>query len=611
MCGIAGIFDTKNRPVAERDLQAMADILAHRGPDDEGIHVNDHVGLAFRRLSIIDLSPAGHQPMSNESGTIHIVFNGEIYNYRELGAVLRAKGFRFQSKTDTEVLLHAYEAYGPDCVKRLNGMFAFALYDAEKDRIFCARDRLGIKPLYYLLDDGRFFFASEIKAILAALKQKPEVNLNALNEYFTFQNIFTDETLFNSIKILPAGHTLTVQRDGTVTVEQYWTPVFRPKRTMTYREAVEELRDIFTKATTRHLIGDVPVGSQLSGGMDSASLVAVATQSIPHFMTFTAGFDLALAQGLERNFDERQDAECVARHVKSEHYSMVIQPGDMERILPRLIWHLEDLRLGNSYPNYYICQLASKFVKVALSGAGGDELFAGYPWRYELVQDATEPKEFDRKYFAYWQRLVPEDQKKKFFQPAVWKSIRKEQPYESYRSTIAPVDDLDPLSKCLYFELITFLHGLLIVEDKVSSAHGLEVRVPFLDARLIDFALSVPPEWKVKNGTGKAILREALKPLLPKAIIAKRKQGFAAPERTWFRKSSLDYTKKMLLSPGTTLSHEFIQPKYIDSIIRSHVRGAVNHRLLIWSLLSFEWWLRIFSNHEIATVSDGVAYRAR
>lgn len=608
MCGIAGIYTTKNQLVDERDVQAMADSLTHRGPDDEGVYVDHHVGLAFRRLSIIDLSAAGHQPMANEDGTIHIIFNGEIYNYRELGAALRAKGYRFRSKTDTEVLLHAYEEYGHACVKRLNGMFAFAIYDKKKNLLFCARDRLGIKPLYYAFDGERFAFGSEIKALLAAGVVRPEVNIGALNEYFSFQNIFSDQTLFAGIHTLPAGHTLTIDVSRKLALERYWNPEFRPHKKTTFREAVENLRSIFSRSTTRHLIGDVPIGSQLSGGMDSASLVAVATQSIPHFMTFTAGFDIALAEGFELNFDERHDAEHVARHVKSEHYTMMIQPGDMERILPRLIWHLEDLRLGNSYPNYYICQLASKFVKVALSGAGGDELFAGYPWRYELVKDAHDPKTFDKLYFNYWMRLMPEEHKKKFFTPGAWQQMSPEAPFQSYRDVISPVDDLDPLSKCLYFELKTFLHGLLLVEDKVSSAHGLEVRVPFLDTNLIDFALALPPEWKIKKGVGKAILREALKPYLPKEIIHKKKQGFAAPERTWFRKSSLDYTKKHLLSPES-LSREYIQPRYVEQIIREHVAGKTNHRLLIWSLLSFEWWLRVFMDQRSGELTRSFAAR--
>lgn len=593
MCGIAGIWNNNLAPVEEKDLKSMARIMAHRGPDDEGFYRDTNIGLAFRRLSIIDLSSAGHQPMMNDDRSLVLVFNGEIYNYPELTLELQRQGYHFRSQSDTEAILHGYEAYGPKIVHHLNGMFAFALYDRRKKILFCARDRVGVKPFYYLAGGDRFLFGSEIKSILAVRGITPAVNETALNEYFTFQNVFTDETLFRDIHLLPAGHTLTVNQTNQIRVERYWDPVFHPNAGLSDQEATEQFHDIFHRAIRRHLLADVDVGSQLSGGLDSATLVVVGSKYQQPFKTFTAGFDAQLAAGLEMNYDERADAEIVSRHVQSQQYGMVIRPGDMERILPRLIWHQEDLRLGNSYPNYYICHLASKFVKVAWSGTGGDELLAGYLWRYAQVENAHEPRSFDDIYYNYWIRLLPTAERQRFFQPAVWKRIKHHDPFVSYRSVIAGVDHLDPLSKSLYFEMKTFLHGLLVIEDKVSSAHGLEVRVPFLDHEIIDFALRLPPHLKQKNGEGKIILRRALGHYLPKEILEKRKQGFTAPEHIWFRRPLQAYLYNTLTST-TTLSREYFQPKYVERILQEHLSGRKNHRLLIWSLLSFEWWLRLF-----------------
>ncbi len=597
MCGIAGILNFHDQPVADADLKKMAVSIAHRGPDDEGFYSHKNLGFAFRRLAVIDLSPAGHQPMSNTDGSVVVVYNGEIYNYRELSVKLQALGYRFVSKSDTEVLLHAYEEYGENCVEYLNGMFAFAIYDKRRRVVLCGRDRLGIKPFYYHTSEKRFIFGSEIKAILQVLRAAPRLDLQSLGEYFTFQNLYGDTTLFDGIRLLMPGQTMTVTEKGGVKYRQYWDPVFRPKTKLRAPNIRHRLKTTFAESVTRHLTADVPVGSQLSGGLDSASIAAVAAQSIPHLMTFTAGFDLTLARGFEQNFDERKDAEVVARHTGSEHYEMVIHAGDMERILPRLIWHLEDLRLGNSYPNFYITRLASKFVKVVLSGTGGDELFAGYPWRYAALARTKTADEFERYHFSYWSRLVPLEHHANFFTRRVAKHIETDGIRESYRRVLRGSDEYDPVTRALYFELKTFLHGLLIIEDKVSSAHGLEVRVPFLDTNLVDYALRIPTSLKLRGTNGKVILRSALKSYLPPTILKKKKQGFAAPEQTWFRKHSLPYIRVLLLSP-TSLNREFVQPVFVERLLREHVAGRVNHRLLLWSLLSFEWWLRIFLDRQ-------------
>jgi asparagine synthase (glutamine-hydrolysing) len=601
MCGIAGILDLRSRVVAdaEGEIEAMAEAIRHRGPDDAGHFVGDGVALANRRLAIIDVSRAGHQPMANEDGSLVIVYNGELYNFPDLMADLKARGHRFKSRTDTEVVLHAYEEWGDDCLERFNGMFAFAIWDRRRRRLFLARDRFGIKPLYYATDNGRFLFASEVKALLQAGIPR-RVSPEALVEYFTFQNVFSDRTLFDGVCLLPAGHTLTVSEDG-VEARRYWDLEPDPDESVSEDAWAERIRAAFEAAVTRQLISDVPLGSYLSGGMDSGSIVAVASDHVPRLMTFTGGFDLSSVTGLELVFDERADAELVASRFKTQHYEMVMHAGDMAWVLPELVWHLEDLRVGMSYQNYYIAGLASKFVKVSLAGAGGDELFGGYPWRYELVE--TGVGDFDRVYYDYWARLVPDAEKPEFFAPEIWAQGSQHAPYDVFRDVLAPVDGFDPLTKALYFEAKTFLHGLLVVEDKVSMAHSLEARVPFLDNELVDLVVRIPSRLKHADPGGKRLLRRAMKGLLPDEIVEKRKQGFSPPDQSWYRGPTMDYIGETLLDPRC-LGRGYFQPAYVRRILEEHLDGRVNHRLLIWSLLSFEWWNRLFMDGDGAPIGD-------
>ena len=598
MCGIAGIFDLGGRPVSDAEVRAMNDVMTHRGPDDGGQYVEQGLGLANRRLAIIDLSPAGHQPMANEDGSLLLVYNGELYNFTELVPTLEARGHLFHSRTDSEVILHAYEEWGPDCLSRFNGMFAFAIWDRRRRELFLARDRFGVKPLYYALRDGRFMFASEVKSLLRAGVPR-RVSPEALVEYFTFQNIVSDLTLFHGVRLLPAGHSLRVSERGLET-SRYWDLSFDADEDVSEEEWAERIRGTFEEVVTRQLVADVPVGSYLSGGMDSASIAAVASRNVARLMTFTGGFDLTSVTGIELVFDERSDAELVASRFRTQHYEMVLHAGDMAWALPELVWHLEDLRVGMSYPNYYIAGLASKFVKVALGGAGGDELFAGYPWRYELVAELREPDEFDRAYYDYWSRLVPDSDKPAFFSDEVWAQARDRSTFDVYRQAIAPVAGLDPLEKALYFEAKTFLHGLLVVEDKVSMAHSLEVRVPFLDNALVALAERIPARVKHGNGGGKELLRKAMAPLLPEEVVTKRKQGFSPPDQSWYRGPTMDYITEILLDERT-LSRGWFKPQYVQRVLSEHLEGRVNHRLLIWSLLSFEWWNRLFMDGDAAT----------
>jgi asparagine synthase (glutamine-hydrolysing) len=620
MCGIVGVFNQGGEPVAAPLLKCMTDIIAHRGPDGEGHYLDGPIGLGHRRLAIIDLSPSGHQPMCNENGEVVVTFNGEIYNFQKLRVELEARGHQFHSKTDTEVIVHAYEEWGEESVSRFNGMFAYAIWDRRNERVFLARDRYGIKPLYWFFENGTLIFGSEIKSILLHPQVRRRICYAALNEYLSFQNIFTDLTLFEGIRLLPAATTLTLDRHGPRVPQQrrYWDfPAGQELSGLSRKGATEQLEHLFEQAVTRQLMSDVPVGAYLSGGMDSGSITCVAARHVARLTTFTGGFDLSSASGLEMGFDERPAAEALANRFKTEHYEVVMHAGDMEWVLPKLIWHLEDLRVGQAYPNYYVARLAGKFVKVVLSGAGGDELFGGYPWRYYSGLNNGGPEEYYRKYYGFWQRLVPDEDKKELFNSETRRRVGDHSTFDVFRSVFRSYTgpyrtDEDYVNASLYFELKTFLHGLLVLEDKLSMAHSLETRVPFLDDDLVDFAMRVPVHYKLRNlshsvrldenhphkrqenelrtADGKAILREAMRRFIPAEVSERNKQGFSAPDASWFRGESIEYIRRRL-GNSRALIYEFINPGYVSRILEQHCQGKVNRRLLIWSLLSLEWWL--------------------
>ena len=589
MCGIAGILDLRGESVPPRELDAMLASITHRGPDDSGTFARGSIGLVNNRLAILDISDAAHQPMSTDDGRYVLVYNGELYNFRELAHELEARGHVFRSRGDTEVVLRAWQEWGPGCLGRFDGMFAFAVWDDAERRLTLVRDRFGVKPLYYAEVGGRLLFGSEIKALLAA-GIRVDVEQDALREYFTFQNVFSDRTLFAGVRMLPAGHLMSAS-DTVSAPARYWDFELDPDESVREDEWVERIRAAFETAVERQLVSDVPLGSYLSGGMDSASIVAAACRCIPRLMTFTGGFDLSSVNGLELVFDERADAERVASTCRTEHYEMVMHAGDMSWVLPELVWHLEDLRVGMSYPNHYIARLASKFVKVSLAGTGGDELFAGYPWRYKLIESVDDPDEFDRRFYDYWTRLVPEGEHASFFTEDVRVGFSGS-PFEHYRAVVAPVRSLDPVSKALYFDVKTFLHGLLVVEDRVSMAHSLEVRVPFLDNELVEIARRIPARLK-HQGDGKPLLRRAMRGLLPDEILEKPKQGFSPPDESWYRGPSMGEIAELLLDPRT-LDRGYFEPEYVRRVLDEHRTARQNHRLLIWSLLSFEWWNRLF-----------------
>lgn len=624
MCGIAGIVSLRGESIVPPVLKRMTDRIAHRGPDGEGHYFDGPVGLGHRRLAVIDLSAAGHQPMASENGDVVVTYNGEIYNFQTLRVELEAHDHRFHSQTDSEVVVHAYEQWGRSCVDRFNGMFAFAVWDRSHQRLWLVRDRYGIKPLYWYCDDQVFIFASEIKAILEHPRVSARVCYPALNEYFSFQNIFSDLTLFEGVRLLQPGHTITLDlaQGGTPQQTLYWDYAYAAGHTTTASPAdwTDQVRQAIVTAVHRQLVSDVSVGAYLSGGIDSGSITSVAARQLKRLTTFTAGFDLSSASGLELGFDERSRAESLSNLLKTEHYEVVLHAGDMEWVLPELIWHLEDLRVGQCYPNYYVARLAGKFVKVVLSGAGGDELFGGYPWRYYRGLNSNGRGDYYTRYYRFWQRLITETDKPRFFTRDTRRRVNGVEAFDVFRAVFdgwtEPLEtNADYVRASLYFELKTFLHGLLVVEDKLSMAHGLETRLPFLDNDLVDLALRVPVElklsnladasrldenligkrWRVELETteGKIILRHALKELLPGSITDRTKQGFSAPDGSWFRGESIDYINRLLRDPKARI-FDYVERDFVGGVLDQHCSGRVNRRLLIWSLLSFEWWCRRF-----------------
>jgi len=621
MCGIAGLVHTDAAAVSPVALQRMTDAIAHRGPDGQGHWIEGNVGLGHRRLAIIDLTPAAHQPMVNADHRYVLSYNGEIYNFRELRTELEALGYWFRSNSDTEVVLNALAAWGVEALTRFNGMFALALWDRKERKLLLARDRYGIKPLYYCQQGTSFAFGSEQKAILAVPGIEQRLDKPALLEYFTFQNFFTDRTLLEDVKILPAGHHALLELNTPnprLQLTRYWDFHFRePEGRVDVREYREELERLFHQAVNRQLIADVELGTYLSGGMDSGAITAIAARSYPYLKTFTCGFDLSSASGIELSFDERVKAEAMSARFKTEHYEMVLKAGDMERVMPALAWHLEEPRVGQSYPNYYAAKLASKFVKVVLSGTGGDELFGGYPWRYYRAATANNFEHYVDQYYVFWQRLLDNDHLRKLFGP-IWHEVKHVSTRDIFRGVFANHQNEltrpeDYINHSLYFEAKTFLHGLLVVEDKLSMAHSLETRVPFLDNDLVDFAMRCPVGLKLNNlrdvirinenepgdkqgkyflktNDGKQILRDMMRKVIPQDIADGVKQGFSAPDASWFKGESIDYVRKQLMT-GSPRLYGFLDRGAAFALVDEHLSGEQNRRLFIWSLLNVENWL--------------------
>lgn len=627
MCGICGFASKIDRPAEVSVLKDMIAAIRHRGPDAEGVYTSGKFGFGHARLSILDLSAAANQPMVDTEGKLVIVFNGEIYNFRELREELRTYGFSFQTTSDTEVILKGFRAWGANVFERLNGMFAIALFDEAEERLFLARDRFGVKPLYVYFNEEQLIFSSEVKGILRHPSYRFDINYDALNEYFTFQNIFRFGTLFKGVQMLAPARVLEFDRYLNKKEWSYWDYDFsNTDDSIDENVAIEETLRLFKEAVKRQMVADVDVGSYLSGGMDSGSITAIASSYVRRLRTFTCGFDMSSTTGREANFDERRDAEIMASLFKTEHYEQVLNSSDLSWAVPKLVWHLEDLRVGMSYPNFYIAGLASKFVKVCLSGAGGDELYGGYPWRYYRVSSSINQEKYFREYYSFWQRLVNDEEKSEFFTPEIYKATSSgRNAYDIFRNVFLYNDTLkynnqeDHIKNSLYFEAKTFLPALFVVGDKLAMAHSLEERFPFMDNDLVNFAQKIPVRYKLGRmqemarideneigklrkfemefNDGKNVLRKAMAEIIPDQIINRKKQGFSAPDESWYRGENFEYVSRLIGGKKSRIN-DFIQPSFIRKTLEEHQQHKVNHRLLIWSFICFEWWIRLFVDGE-------------
>ena len=620
MCGIAGFADRQHPSGSRKEtdfalVHAMCEVIRHRGPDDEGIHVEGGVGLGMRRLSIIDLS-TGHQPMHNEDESVWIVFNGEIYNYRELRAQLEAAGHRFYTSSDTETIVHAYEQWGEECFARLRGMFGLALWDRRARTLLLARDRAGIKPLHYAEHGGRLYFGSELKSLLAAGAVDGAIDLESLDHYLSFLYTPRDRSIFNGVSKLPPGHALR-WRHGHAEVRPFWQISADQTFRGTAEDAAEELRRVLADAVRSHMVSDVPLGAFLSGGVDSSAVVGLMAEASDRpVKTFSIGFD-------EPEYDELEHARTVAAHFSTDHHEFVVRP-DALGILDRLIEHFDEPFADSSaIPTWYVSEIARQHVTVVLSGDGGDELFGGYdrylphprverfdrlpiPGRrkvaamvWPLLPHGAQGKNFLRHVslgtdarFIDSVALFRDDEKAALYSPELRASLRG----ASAKKTLARHFDrfaaLAPHDRMMRFDFETYLpEDVLTKVDRMSMAHSIESRVPLLDNSVIDFAAALPAHLKIRQGRRKHVLKEAVKGLLPPGILDRKKQGFGVPLDVWFRGRLRDVFADVLGS-ARTRQRGYFQPAFIERIVQEHVSGRRDHTLRLWQLLVFELWQR-------------------
>src|SRR3954466_5262504 len=614
MCGICGLVSLDGASAPDpAALAAMNETLVHRGPDSEGSLIDGPVGLAMRRLSIIDLQ-GGDQPISNEDGRIQVIQNGEIYNYRELMEELRGRGHTFSSHSDTEVLVHLYEERGPSFVEALRGMFAIAIWDARDGRLMLARDRFGIKPLYYRVAGGQLSFASELKALIRQPGFSREIDPEALESFLAFNSIPAPQTIFTEARKLPPGHTLVAER-GEVRLERYARPTPVPEaevRTESDDVLAEELRERLRDSVRAHLVSDVPVGVLLSGGVDSAALTAMAAEESDYRVsTFSIGFE-------EQSFDELELARLVSKRYGTDHHELVLRPDAVD-LLPRLVEAFDE-PFGDSsaLPTYLVSQLASDTVKVVLSGEGGDELFGGY---YTYVADRLAPRvgraapllrplvellpsssgrvsfDYKAKRFVRGAHLPPVERHhawKEIFsadaQDELLSSPRMSDPLDAYRERYAETEGAQELARLQDLDLgIYLVDDLLVKTDRASMAHSLETRVRFLDPVVAELALALETRQKVRGFSKKRLLRQAVEPLLPKEIIRGRKQGFSIPVAAWLR-GDLEPFARDVLSPETIERQGYLSPEAVTAVLDEHTSGKEDLSRQIWGLLNFTLW---------------------
>nr|AHN98031.1 asparagine synthase [uncultured bacterium lac193] len=614
MCGITGIcVKDLARGVDARLLEAMTASLAHRGPDGSGSFVGPHVGLGHRRLSIIDLA-TGDQPIYNEDGSIALVFNGEIYNYKELRQELMARGHQLRTQSDTEVIVHLYEDFGDDCVDHLNGMFAFALWDAKHERLLVARDRLGERPVYYAEHNGRLLFGSELKAILQDRSIPRDVDLGALDDYLAYGYIPAPATIYTSVRKLRAGERLVWDARTGVRTNIYWKVPFAPGRIRTEDEWVAELRALLVDSIALRLRSDVPVGAFLSGGLDSNGIVALAAQQLgTPLQTFSVGFG-------EADFDELALARLTARRYNTDHHEIMVRPGDLSSFVDLVNHFDEPFADASMLPTYYVAREARRFVKVCISGDAGDELFAGYSQYRQVQRYATIdkiPLPVRRVVFGAGAALLPDSVPGKglFDRLSVEKGARYQRQIGVFslrerRRLLRPeagaarcaesrlfdpfynANGLDPISISQLVDQNTYLpEDVLVKVDRAALKNGLEVRIPFLDHRLVELVNSMPLDLKLRGGVTKYILRRLLRDDLPPEILTAPKRGFGMPLKHWLRGELRDFARDLLLSPDSRSAAYFERPA-VERLLASHDRRGRDMSERIWTLLVFEQWCR-------------------
>jgi len=627
MCGIVGIVSLNSgEPVDETRLTCMRDVLRHRGPDGEGLFVNGPVGLGHRRLAIVDVA-GGHQPMANEDESVWVVLNGEIYNHAALRPGLQGRGHRYRTSSDTETILHLYEEEGDRCVEHLQGMFAFAVWDRPRQRLLLARDRLGIKPLYYAVTDHELLFASEIKAILVASSRRPALNEAILPEFLATRFVASEDTFFRGIRKLMPGHTLSWSRADGLRTRRYWSlPAAVDEIHVPLRQAAQEVR-VRLEATVRsHLMSDVPLGLFLSGGIDSSGIAALMAPMVAEpIRTFAVGFS-------EPDANELDYARLVARAVGAEHREVIVSPSEFFAALPELIWHEDEpIAFSSSVPLYFVSRLARQHVKVVLTGEGADELFLGYN-RYRVT---AWNERFGR---AYW-TVAPQPLRggiRTAIHALPW-SLRRYaertplalEPgvralfFENFavfsgrfqRALLrdpAILTDRDPYAEALRYyhearggslermshtDLQTYLVELLMKQDQMSMAASIESRVPFLDHEFVEHVVTLPGRYKVRGWQTKTVLREALRDLVPPQILTRRKMGFPVPVGRWLRGPFWSIVEEFVLGPRA-LQRGLFEPSFLRRLADEHRTGRAEHGDRLWLLANLEIWQRIFLDGE-------------
>jgi asparagine synthase (glutamine-hydrolysing) len=625
MCGIAGFIDTECAYAnAEERIRVMCNLIRHRGPDEQGVWIGNGAALGMRRLSIIDVA-GGHQPIFNEDKSILVVFNGEIYNYQSLKQTLQERGHSFQTQSDTEVIVHAYEEFGDDCPRQLRGMFAFALWDKKRQRLLLARDRFGKKPLNYYWDGQRLIFGSEIKSLLAAGIPRA-INPIALDEYLVYAYVPTPHTLFRDVQKLPAAHTL-IYEHGQIKLQRYWDVSFTPSCTDDEATAIERTRDLLEDAIKVRLMSEVPLGVFLSGGLDSSVVVGLMSQMTKQpVQTFSIGFE-------EDDFSELPYARKVARHFGTDHHEFCIR-SDLISVLPQLVWAYDE-PFGDSsmLPTYYVSKLAREHVTVVLTGDGGDEIFGGYDhYEREYITNRIPPSL--RSLLACASLLIPDGMrgKKRFgtmhqdlatrcieilarfprgTRPTLYTrdhfaTVWRHDPFEGQKRLYNQVSDLDILTRMQYVDTHAYLpDDILVKVDKATMLNSLEARAPLLDHHLVEYVASLQPELRIRDGKLKYLLKQVAKDFLPPEILARPKRGFAVPIKHWFRGDLTAYASEILRSP-TARQRGIFNPKYIDTLLSTHAQTTlVNHSSAIWTLLCLELWFQTYIDQPVQTRNQG------